>query len=379
MSYDSIKFNSTLEGDVGDLTFLLEELREPWSRCAWDEYMRHLELFYINLYLASEADTLLRVSLNNNSYTRTGLSYRAFRRIYDRMKKLKYIKKDSGGNYSHEQGRGYQTRIKATAKLIFPKRIKVTDHHPLIVLKDANKRVIDTCADSLLDDFEKELKEQNEFIERFTISLDDKVPSITRLYRVFNQAEGHYGGEGDYWGLEGGRLYGGWWQNIKKDSRPRIEIDGEPTVELDYAYFHPTILMAMGGKSLQEDPYLHPEYKRGVIKGWVNAVINANSRTAALKSIGGKKNWGVILSCFPSLEPYIGKAVGRRLQYIDSQIAERVLKKMRRKGIACLPVHDSFIVPVQHEQTLLAAMHQYFKGVVGDHPISIKRGSLTTP
>ena len=39
----------------------------------------------------------------------------------------------------------------------------------------------------------------------------------------------------------GGRLFGGWWQNLPKHERHRIRIDGEPVVDLDFASMFPRL------------------------------------------------------------------------------------------------------------------------------------------
>ena len=47
---------------------------------------------------------------------------------------------------------------------------------------------------------------------------------------------------------------------------------------------------------------------------------------------------------------------GLRLQYIDSQLAERVMLHFANKGVPVLPVHDSFIIAAQHQQELVTVM-----------------------
>ena len=54
---------------------------------------------------------------------------------------------------------------------------------------------------------------------------------------------------------EGGRLYGAWWQNIGSWLRPAITINGEPTIECDFASLHPTMLYLERGVQVPDDPY----------------------------------------------------------------------------------------------------------------------------
>jgi|TARA_B100001146_G_scaffold196452_1_gene184762 hypothetical protein len=45
----------------------------------------------------------------------------------------------------------------------------------------------------------------------------------------------------------GGRFYRGWWQNIPRELRQHITIDGEPCSELDYSGQHLLLLYGLEG------------------------------------------------------------------------------------------------------------------------------------
>jgi hypothetical protein len=70
------------------------------------------------------------------------------------------------------------------------------------------------------------------------------------LYRIFNE---------DF--TSGGRIYRGWWQNIPRELRQYITIDGEPCSELDYSGQHLLLLYGLEGdeyrwlKGLNDDLY----------------------------------------------------------------------------------------------------------------------------
>ena len=57
------------------------------------------------------------------------------------------------------------------------------------------------------------------------------------LHRVFNRSSFNLGG----------RLYGAWWENIPKELRQCITINGNPTIELDFPHLHPTLLYIEAG------------------------------------------------------------------------------------------------------------------------------------
>lgn len=67
-----------------------------------------------------------------------------------------------------------------------------------------------------------------------------------KLYRVFNNNSFD----------QGGRFYGAFYQTMPKDLRKDILINGEPTVELDYAAHHVRIPYHLEGVDYREDPYL---------------------------------------------------------------------------------------------------------------------------
>ena len=65
------------------------------------------------------------------------------------------------------------------------------------------------------------------------------------------------------------------------------------------------------------------------------------------------------------IEEYFFSAMGVRLQYLDSVIAEKVIKELTLRNIPCLAIHDSFITTRQEEQYLEEAMEMAIEeGVV---------------
>ena len=64
-------------------------------------------------------------------------------------------------------------------------------------------------------------------------------------------------------------------------------------------------------------------------------------------------------------------AQGLRLQYIDSQLAERVMLHFAKKGVPVLPVHDSFITAAQHQHELVAVMKRVFGERFGGADIKV--------
>jgi hypothetical protein len=95
------------------------------------------------------------------------------------------------------------------------------------------------------------------------LTLDDPDPykqvvdfSRKRLHRVFLDRRHKLD--------RGGRFYGAWYQNIPKEYRQHIMIDGAPTMELDYSALHPNLLYYHAGV----DP------PKGGISLWVKSTFD---------------------------------------------------------------------------------------------------------
>ena len=196
--------------------------------------------------------------------------------------------------------------------------------------------------------------------------------SAKYLTRIFNNSS-----------LEqGGRFYRGWWQNIPKEIRQLICINGDFTTEMDYSAIHPTLLYALEGKeSPYEDPYvigLLAEDFRSVTKKVFNILLNASDRTKAVQAIreqGLLSNSGpvgvdgeesfidLMYEYHSTISKYFGSGFGVKLQYLDSEIAEAVMLRMLPEP--CLPVHDSFIVRVGQTSKLKQVMDEEFEAATG--------------
>ena len=186
-------------------------------------------------------------------------------------------------------------------------------------------------------------------------------PGKTSLYRVYNGA----------WD-RGGRFYGGWWQSCRKAHRQHLTIDGNPTVELDYQQIHPRLLYGLAGHHLEGDAYTLPGWSRAVVKQAFNTLLNTDgfreARGAIAKNLNGDHDAAEALIAdirtrHPDIDAYFHSAIGLRLQGIDSEICRQVLMETYRRGIVALPIHDSFIVAKEYEDTLSRVMDTAFAKV----------------
>ncbi|MBK9097532.1 MAG: hypothetical protein IPM14_05260 [bacterium] len=200
-----------------------------------------------------------------------------------------------------------------------------------------------------------------------------------QLYRVFN--------DGKF--TRGGRFYGSFYQQLDEADRAKILINDSPVVEVDYSGFHLNMLYHLIGKQFDGDPYSavdRPEV-RDILKTLCLIVINTKDTTQALRALRDviRKDWKLkklkqkyqldekdLLGKFESVHSEISRffcsRVGLELMYLDSEIAETILKHFTRRGIPCLCVHDSFLVPSQYEDELKNVMKTIYKKYIGFEP-----------
>jgi len=198
------------------------------------------------------------------------------------------------------------------------------------------------------------------------------------LHRVFNDP-----------GLTtGGRFYGGWWQNIPREYRRYMVVNGKQMVELDYSNQHPTILYAQAGVARPSDCYtdviklqklpqgVMAKDVRDMVKAAFNAMLNSPKplKQAPAGVQPGKLGlkWAdvsdAIIRFHEPIAQHFYTGVGLRLQRMDSDIAEKVLLHFAKKGIAILPLHDSFMMHHGYETWLEPVMRSAFEEVVGLSP-----------
>lgn len=199
----------------------------------------------------------------------------------------------------------------------------------------------------------------------------------TLLYRVFSRSSFKFGG----------RYYGAEYQQLSKKARSLIHIDGKPTVEIDIDHIHPTILWAENGLELKEDIYaLERDNKliRKAVKLLFNIGLNAKNRASAIGAFtqhlknkpmmreeisrlyGCVRNlWDTFLKKYPLVKNFLGKDYGIKAQFVDSQVAEKVLLTFTNLRIPVLCIHDSFIVQEEHAELLDRTIKTSFLEIVG--------------
>lgn len=284
---------------------------------------------------------------------------------------------DAGGWIEHHRqvpgGRGWQSSMQATPQLMDAMGRILEGGPPLrlvmpsqtIILRDADGREIDPKPTRDIDRRGRQVEALNEAVTSAEVLTMDGRPVTAPMRRIHNDSMDR-----------GGRLYGlgPSWQNIPKEDRKRVTIDGEAVVELDFVSLHPALLYGEAGISMPEDCYAIGRWPRPLVKVAVLTLINAATVQAARLSIAHSVHMAELaedeqqaLRLASQLVEDIKTAhrpiahafhsdAGARLMRKDSDLAVSIMLELRRKGIIALPVHDSFLVPASQRDALEAAM-----------------------
>jgi hypothetical protein len=221
--------------------------------------------------------------------------------------------------------------------------------------------------------FRAEMRTINQWLAEADIDFDEAWADMPvddhrrELRRVFN--DGRFNA--------GGRLFGGFWQDLKKEQRARgLLLAGQPVVTLDYRQMGPRMMYGMVGAVPPSDCYAVPRYEL-FRDGWKRLF-------GALTHVGpelGRFPQGT-RSLFPA-HLRVGEAIralldfhapvadrfvpgaGLDLMFTESEIIVDVLLSARRERIVALPIHDAVVVAHGHRDTMARIMVQAFKDHVG--------------
>jgi hypothetical protein len=195
-------------------------------------------------------------------------------------------------------------------------------------------------------------------------------PQYKRVFRTnkhkFNKLE--------LWDLHG-RFYDNL-QNIPKELRKQIRIDGEETVECDFSSLHISIAYSLEGFELPtEDLYKIEGYERNIVKKAVVILLNTENIIQAKKAMAHEESnlfeninltdlINKIISKHSSVQKYFSSSFGLKAMNYDSNIASNCLKAFvgLNKPIMC--IHDSFIVKASDEVLIKSIMVASFQKVL---------------
>ena len=213
-----------------------------------------------------------------------------------------------------------------------------------VILKNKKKHLIDYKDNKFIKSYRKTMIEYERFLEKNKISFLDKDMSIS-FKRIFNNSKFR----------QGGRFYSSY-QNMKPSERELIKFDNNETCELDFKGLHIQLLYLKEDLGLfQGDPYAIKGYEeyRDIFKVALQIALNAPSKKSAYggmnqvlrkQDINAKELLSIFMDKHKGISHYFFSGVGLALQYQDSDIVYKVIKKALKAQIMVLPVHDSFII-----------------------------------
>ena len=378
--------------------FVVDELFKP-ARKERRKYWKTARMLITNLWESANASNNPWRSLSRDKsaylegtrYNKLYITYLLVK-VVDRLIELGYIEQIKG-KYNSATGFGRASRIKATEKLLELVRIRdifsvlapnPEDNSETIILKDKNKKLVDYKDFERTDTAREELRLINELLAKTKLEVSKKALKDTELvvltrkkvFRVFNNDDFS----------AGGRVYGGFWQQIKREYRSTIKINGESVTELDYKANHPSMIYRLStDKPIPSDCYTVNGFNRDIAKKAIMMMINNETKEAAVNALAPdiRKKLGIAFTkkdskkVIESLEelhepilPFLyDPKLGMTLQSIEGEIAVDILFTLMKEDIPCLPLHDSFIVAVTHRERLRAAMIYSYKKHINQEPI----------
>lgn len=266
----------------------------------------------------------------------------------------------------------------------------------VVELRDSEKNAIPYKNSEHIKRMSEVVRSLNRMNEHHVVR-DGSGKVLTNIYcRIFNESFEY-----------GGRFYRADVLAIKNkvdDARLDITIDNKKVVEVDFSNLHFRIAATMEDLDMEDIPLdvysgiLEDETNpvdRRIVKLAVNIMFNSKDEGTALRAINkainlmsdedkmrntigsAKSVMALIYDAYPTFSHKFCAAdsFGRVLQNADSHLASDILEIMIDKEIPCLPVHDSFIVPLEYMDFLCDTMGECFRkrfnydGVV---PVGIK-------
>lgn len=169
-------------------------------------------------------------------------------------------------------------------------------------------------------------------------------------------------------------------QNLPKDARKALLIDGERTIKLDICDAHLRIIFGLEGISLPDDvkSLLHPQsraagkivalYLIGTASKPTLSALNAVLRKEGHRGL--KKNeWLKLLEFVKPIQHHLGSGLYRDAngnnigawgiaQRVESDIATDIMIELGEADITIIPIHDGFMVKESKMDELAAALQR---------------------
>ena len=388
-----------------------------------DEQLRFKRAVYVlltDLWKAVKSTPIRECSINKRSgwysenprYRDPLLTYKQMIAVFKGLLRIGFIEVTQEGYYDRVTLQGGLTRFVARDELL--ERLLELDGHPAISIKpnlnaetiilrnnvDGKKALQEYEDTPATERYRSNLKKINSCFLNHWCDLEVQDTEVTKLEaRIANHATKEpidfsqrtlvrIFSNGSF--KQGGRFYRAWWQNVPSEYRKYITIDEKRTAEFDFSQLNPHLLYHSNYKELgSEDAYdrvLDGEHRK-IVKQAFNAMVQAST---PLKNCPSEIDMSGLEMSWPELRDRIIKAhkpiadlffndVGNHLQFLDSNIAERVMLHFAGIDAPALPVHDSFILHHAYGESgeVEEAMRRAFYEEVGEHIPKIDKEILT--
>ena len=333
----------------------------------------------------------------------SGIVWKTLAGITDALVGLGYIDLVKGTfdrSNKNKKQKNKRSRIRATVKLIelfenhFKLSFKDIGFHPNsepIVMKgpkqkDKTKPLISYCDTPRTIDDRKLMRAYNKFIQEqeviFPWSPSRLIPDLIYTTRVFSNGS---------WN-EGGRLFGGEFQNLPKENRSKITINGQTVREIDISSCHAAMAFAEAGidwfANHDEDLYQFKSaanWPRDIVKTAFSVMLNVDNEKSAIKALvkeaaagqwahcleqANQSHWYLHLitdlkSAYPEIAPKFCKARGMHYMRQEGEIALIVIERCLKADVPVLTLHDSYIMPEQYAAFVTDVVETAFRKVVG--------------
>ena len=338
-------------------------------------------------YSRTHMDANEFTEIRSNSYFNIG--YQGWANTVRIFEKLGYLTIFPGG-YFKAIKKGYLTKLKISDK--FEELVKkfnlsyqdILKRTPPISLKDSKGKKIEVVNSKITNPIYKKIERYNSLILSSDVELPiDKIDYDRRRKIGFaNRTYAKCYLNRSY--KLGGKYYGPCWQNLSKELRGKIKINGEETVELDFNAMHLHLLYCRVNKRLTDyipegiDAYQLPNRDRKIVKTSFTCCINNNCNKDNVNNVVGPKvakkypeifvkntSYRDILeelgSYHPEVRQFFYAQIGNEISNMESKVSDYIIGKLTKKNILVLNIHDSFIVSIAYKDILLNTMTDSFK------------------
>jgi hypothetical protein len=233
-----------------------------------------------------------------------------------------------------------------------------------------------------------ELRRYNEFLSKSDIRVVgiDNPPPFKPFRRLFDTS-------GPIQFNLHGRIYsgqvGGWHQNLAKDQRHLVRINGEKIVEVDWQslHLHLAYVEAQCSPPAGDLYAVHPELEahRSGVKVAVSAMLSISGELLKLPQSVREasptlpKQWtarriaAAVKAHHPAISHLFGKDRGIAYMHKDSTLLMKVLTRLMERGLPSAALHDAILVQQSARDVAIATMLEASMELLGvELPVSVK-------